>query len=290
MKIVVRILLAAIAYVVGSVLTGILAPVVHLGSIHAPGDIAPEKLFLALVLSTPLLAIGVAPLAAGLRGGYWKRFGAIAALLYVTIGLNTAIEAKAFTTLIEGSAIAFSLQSLLPCVFASAVLATIATESQEPATTMRISGGWAWRLAVAWLSFPVIYWTFGMCVAPFVVPYYAAGGPFGLHIPPASTILLTQVPRSALFLAASFPAIWLWRKSRAQFIFAMGLAHAVAVGIFQLASAILLPLVLRVAHSIEITADSFAYAAVLGLLFIAQRPAKNAARVEEPAVTRPVAV
>lgn len=289
MKTVVRILLAAVAYVIGSVLTGIIAPVLHLSSFRVAENIAPEKLFLALVLSSPLLAIGVAPLAAGLRGSFMKRFAAIAALLYVAIGLNTAIEAKKFTTLIAGSAFGVSLQSLLPCLFAAAVLATIHTEPSASPAMLRFDGAWTWRLPVAWLSFPVIYWVFGMCVAPFVIKYYDAGA-LGLRIPAPSTILLTQLLRSALFLAASLPAIWLWRKSRRQFILAMGLAHAFAVGIFQLAGATFLPVVLRVAHSIEITADSFAYAAVLGLLFIAKGSAVSVAALEKAEVNRPVAV
>lgn len=290
MKTLVRIVLAAVAYLMGAMITGALAPVLHLPALNTPADANPGKMFLAFALTTPLLAIGFVLLAAGLRGNWAKRFAAIAALLYVTIGLNTMIEVKIFTHMVSGSALGASLHSVLPCVFAAAVLATIKTEAGVVSTMLPFQfAGWSWRLVVAWLMFPVIYWTFGMCVAPFVLKYYDAGM-LGLRIPPPSIILKTQLLRSALFLAASFPAIWLWRKSRGQFILGMGLAHAFAVGIFQLAGATFIPAIMRVAHSIEIMADSFAYAAVLGMLFIRKESVTAQATAEPVKVKEPVAV
>ena len=67
--------------------------------------------------------------------------------------------------------------------------------------------------ALAWLAFPPIYFVFGLCVAPFVVPYYASGVP-GFMIPSLGTIAATQLVRSALFLAASVPLVRLWRGGR----------------------------------------------------------------------------
>lgn len=289
MKTLFRILLAAVAYVMGAMVTGALAPVLHLPVFKVPADASAQR-FVMFALSTPLLTIGLAALAAGLRGNWGKRFGAIASLLYVAIGLNTMIEAKIFTHMIDGSAFAASLHSVLPCVFAAAVLATIKTDAGAALTMLPFEfKGWSWRLVVAWLMFPVIYWTFGMCVAPFVIGYYDSGI-LGLRIPPPAIILETQLLRSALFLAASLPTIWLWRKSRGQFILGMGLAHAFAVGIFQLAGATFMPAILRILHSIEITADSFAYAAVLGLLFIAKTEPAKAETVERLDVKHSVAV
>jgi hypothetical protein len=77
-----------------------------------------------------------------------------------------------------------------------------------------------------------------------------------------------QLLRGSIFLVASLPVVLLWTKSRRAFIVSLGLAYAVSVGIFQLAQADFMPGVMRLVHSIEITADSFAYAAVLGHLFI----------------------
>jgi hypothetical protein len=276
MKTLGRILLIAIAYVAGCILTGIIAPFIHLPQLRMPAGAEPSRMFLAMVASTPLLAIGVLPLSAGLRGIGGKRFFALSALLYVTIGLNTMIEAKIFSTVVEGSAVVASLYSLLPCVLVGAVLAFGHGQPDAGYTLIQTNlGGWTWRVLVAWLSFPVIYWTFGMCVGPFVIAYYN-GSTMGLRIPAPSVILTTQLLRSVLLLAASVPVILLWRKSRQQFIVALGLAYAFAIGIFQLASATFMPARLRILHSLEITADSFAYAALLGYLFIAQSAAGKA--------------
>lgn len=193
---------------------------------------------------------------------------AIGPLLFVAIGLNTVIETLIFTTMFKNGSPWIAVHWLLPCLFAGGVLA-FCFGSKEGNSSLKSPSatGWLWRLVLAWLAFPVIYYMFGMCVGPFVIKAYQGGVPW-LLIPAQSVIIKTQLLRSATFLAASFPAIVLWKKSRGQFIFAIGLAHAMAVGIFQLAQATFLPTVLRVAHSLEITADSFAYALVLGLLFV----------------------
>jgi hypothetical protein len=77
-----------------------------------------------------------------------------------------------------------------------------------------------------------------------------------------------QLVRGVLFLVATLPIALLWKKSRGAFIVSVGVAYAVAVGVFQLVQGTFLPVFLRVLHSAEIAADSFAYAAILGFLFI----------------------
>ncbi len=127
---------------------------------------------------------------------------------------------------------------------------------------------WIPRVAAIWLAWPFIYFFFGSCVAPIVVPYYNAGIA-GLRIPALSTILAVQLVRSVIFLAASLRFIALWKGSRRGLWFALGMAHAFTVGFYGLVGATFLPMVLRVAHSVEITGDSFAYAGLLVLLFTA---------------------
>jgi len=273
MKLAARIIGSAIAYVLGATITGMLTPVLHLPTLKVTANMLPhadpQRMLLILLLSAMVLMLALSPLAAGLRGGWAIRWFAVGLLLYIAIGLNTMLELKIFSTMLPGSALGVSLQLLLPCVFAAAVLTLPFGARRETPTMGHFTvASWSGRLVIAWLTFPVCYWVFGMCVAPFVIGHYQSGE-LGLIIPAPLVILRMVLLRSALFLAASFPAILLWRRSRTQFIIAMGLAHSFAVGIFQLAPASFLPAVLRFAHSIEITFDSFAYAAVLGLLFIA---------------------
>jgi hypothetical protein len=270
-----KLLLAPVAYGLGMVLSGMLIAALHLPTTPpVPGDTrSMETQFLISLLLSPLLVASLLPLAEGMRGKWIQRCLAIAGLLFVTLGLNTIIELTVFSTMLPDKNLLVSAIFVLPALFLGA-LATFGKARSEPSTFASTNAaGWAWRLPVAWLAFPVIYFFFGMCIAPIVVPYYNAGVA-GLIIPPIDVIFRTQLVRSLIFLAASFPAVLLWTKSRTQFIVAMGLVHAMTVGVFQLAQANFLPTVLQVTHSVEITADSFAYAAVLGFLFIRSRKAE----------------
>ncbi|HYG98716.1 MAG TPA: hypothetical protein VD837_06255 [Terriglobales bacterium] len=280
MKTIAKILLAALAYVIGTMLSGAMAAALHLPAPSAPPGTTPGMLARNLVLFSPLLIAGAIALSSGLGGRFVVRFAAVFAILYVTVGLNTIVEAAIFSNLITGGIGAMSLHYVLPCAFAAAVLAGSFGSGQPAPSLPRFSvAQWAWRAAVAWLAFPAIYWTFGMCVAPLVTEYYRAGVG-GLHIPPIPIIVSTQLLRSPLFLIASLPAILLWTKSRRSLFLSLGIAHAVMVGLFGLAQAYWLPNVLRIAHSIEITFDSFAYAGVLVLLFTRRAEATDAPRAK----------
>jgi len=284
-KIIARILLAAVAYVVGVILTGLFAPLLHLPAFKSIPGIAPQHQIIAMLLASPLLIVGLFPLSANLKGSRLQRCAALAALIYVTLGLNTLIESKIFTNLVDGSPWWASLHYVLPATF---VALALTRRSEEPTKNISAEGnfgvtGWTWRICLAWLAFPVIYFVFGMFVGPIVVRYYNSTGVLGLHIPSFAVIIRTQLLRSAIFLAASLPFLLMWTKSRARLVFALGLAHAMTVGIFQLAQATFLPMAMRVAHGGEITCDSFAYAAVLAFLFT------QAAKAVQPAVSKSAA-
>ncbi|MGB7160644.1 MAG: hypothetical protein WBD40_21440 [Tepidisphaeraceae bacterium] len=275
MKLVGKILLGGLAYGIGMVLGGMIVAALRLPTVpRVPGDSrAAGTQFLTSLLLAPLLMAALVPLVRGLRGPWSLRCLALAGLMFVTLGLNTIIELAVFSTMLHDRNVLVCAFIVLPALLAAAVM-TSGEGRPQPSTLARASAaGWAWRVTLAWLAFPVIYFIFGMCVGPIVEPYYNAGIA-GLKIPPVDVIIRTQFLRSLLFLVASLPAIVLWTQSRKQFILAMGLAHAVTVGLFPLAQASFFPPVLRVVHALEITADSFAYATVLGLLFIRSEKAK----------------
>lgn len=263
-----RVVFGSIAYVVGIVLAGMLTALLHIPTMKSIPGMNAQHAFVIMLAASPLLILGLLPLANGIRATGGQRCWAVAAFLFVTLGLNTLIEAKIFTGMLDGSPWRASFFWVVPALFTAAAL-TYRTGTAESSADI---GPFAnnligWRVVVAWLAFPVIYFFFGMCVAPFVVPFYQSNsGILGLRIPGFDIIIRTQLLRSAFFLAVSLPFIAWWTKSRGHLIFALGLAHAMTVGVFQLAQATFLPMTLRVAHSLEITADSFAYAAVLTLL------------------------
>jgi hypothetical protein len=264
-----------VAFAAGTMVSGMITSMLHIATIQPPKGVAMESLFAALLLSSPLLVIGIAPIASGLGRGFASRWLAIFLFLYITIGVNTVLEAKIFSNMIMGSVWVMFVHYITPClVTAAAVAWCFGSKDTVRGLPRFTAAGWAWRIAAAWLAFPVIYWTFGMCVAPFVLPYYNAGVA-GLRIPPVSVILEMQLLRSPMFLVPSLALIALWTRSRRSLIVTLGIAHAILVGIYGLAQATFFPMTLRIAHSIEISFDSFAYAVVLVWLFVRHETAET---------------
>ena len=113
----------------------------------------------------------------------------------------------------------------------------------------------------------MVYWTFGMMVAPWVLEYYKQGQ-FRLNLPGAGVIILTQLLRSSLFLLAALPILIVWSGSRLKLTVLLGFAFFVLVGLFSMIQAYWLAPTLQVLHNIEIFADSVVYAGILAVLFV----------------------
>lgn len=264
-----KLIAGGIAFLVGTAVTVAILTPFHLHSLALPAGASIGKSELRQIMLCPLLALGLAPLAAGLSGRYRSRWRAIAFLVFINLGVNTTIEAKFFTTSYAhgGELFVILMYAGTAAVFAAMVVGLFRPEDPKPALKMqRSSFGWTWRILLAVLAFPVIYFLFGMAVSPFVLAQYRAGVA-GLVLPSLRVILPVEFVRSALFLLASLPAILLWSRSRWGLVLALGWAHAVTNGLYGLLSAYWFPTVLRVAHSIEITFDSFVYALVIVMLF-----------------------
>ncbi len=234
-----------------------------------PPGLDPQRAQLISTVLSPLLALGLAPLAVGLSRSYGLRWLALALLPFISLGANTVIEASIFTTMFaNGGAVFAVLMNAAAAVAFGAVLARFFRRS-EPASTAephhRSAAWWAVRILLAVLAFPAVYLAFGMAISPIVLHYYRTGVA-GLAAPGWGTILRTQLARSALFLLASAPVILLWAGSRRSLMAALGWAYTVTVGLYFLLGAYWVPTVLRVTHSLEITADSFTYAILMVML------------------------
>lgn len=271
MKFIGKMVICVFAYTAGVMLTGAVMGALHLPSPTLPPGTTQQGMFASLILGTSLLVLGLAPLAAHLGRSRLQRWCALFPLIFVAIAVNTMIEASIFSNMVSIGVPWMCAHYVLPCALLVSALVFFFGNS-EPTAGLPLLGPvqWAWRVLAAWLAFPVIYFVFGICVAPFVTYAYHAGIA-GLTIPPVTVILRTQLLRSALFLASSIPVLALWTGSRRGLFVAFGFAEAMMVGIHGLAQATWFPMVLRVAHSIEITFDSFAYIGVLVLLFTAAK-------------------
>jgi hypothetical protein len=269
MKTAIKLLAGWAAFAISFPVFGFLLRVLRLHPMAVPPDSSPPAVqFLFSLAGGAVLVLGLWPMARGLAAGSGVRALALIAFLFLVLGVNNTLEEKHFTTLLDSGAAAAVLLYAVQSLFVGVVLG-ILFGAPGPGAGLKPQGwaSWSGKAAIAWLAWPVIYFLFGMCVAPIIVPYYS--GMDWLRIPPAGVIVSLQLFRSVVFLGVSLPLVALWKGSRRGLWLALGLTHAVVVGLHELVSATFMPMVLRIAHSIEITADSFAYAGLLVLLFSA---------------------
>jgi hypothetical protein len=269
-----RLPLCAFAYVAGTMAGGALVPALGMKLPLVPEQADEKTMGLYMLIGSFVLALGIGPLARTLRAKYPVRCLILAGLTYVCLGLNTPIEAAIFTN-ISGmeSMVVFSI---LPCLMFACVTALLFKPAGkgEPFSlhvwrffSGRSAGEWAWRFVAAICAFPVIYWTFGMMVSPWVLEYYKQEQ-FRLNLPGTGAIILTQLLRSSLFFLAALPIIIVWSGSRRQLTVRLGFAFFVMVGLFSMIQTYWLAPVLQVLHNIEILGDSVVYAGILALLFV----------------------
>ena len=278
-------ILAGILYIFGTMLAGTLFAWFHVPLVNpAPPGSDLHKTALMFFLATPLLGLALVPLARHTAGSRFLRGLVFTFLIFICLGLTAVMEMRIFMTVYShGGSLAAILAAIPPsllCGFGLAFL--VAPEDSEVSAGRRLNNffaahsamSWVVRFALAILAFGIIYFFFGMIVAPFVVPFYRAGV-LGLILPPFSVILPVLFVRSALFLLAFLPFLALWTRSRLSLILAGGLAFWFLTGLYGMLMVVFWPPVMRICHGLEIGADAFAYAAALVFLLV-PRPGSSA--------------
>jgi hypothetical protein len=274
-----RVLLCGLAYVAGTVVAGAAVSALGLPLPQLPEQADARTMGVLLFVASCALAAGLSPLAYRLSGPYWLRWLMLTVLCYICIGVTSPLEGAIFTTM---DMVSVPVLSLLPCLLFAAVMALLfqaaGTSDSLAVSVRRFFCGrtprqWAWRFAAAILTFPVVYWTFGLMVAPFVMEYYKQGQ-FALAVPHPAVILATQFVRSVLFLLAAMPILILWSGSRRHLIVALGLAFYVLVGLFGMLQSYWLAPTLQILHNTEIFVDSMVYALALVVLLVHPKETK----------------
>ena len=220
--------------------------------------------FISAVLAATVSVLGLWPLAR-LLPGHWVARGVLLSIFCVTAPLNNAWEASRFTTF--GGTQFLLAYPLLPSAALGLLMALLVPGRGEPVHWGEVFkahsfAGWALRIAIAWLSFPIIYWAFGSMISGFVMDMYTSGL-LGLRLPAPLEIIATAFGRSITFLLSVLPLLLCVRAPRRRLALALGWAYWALVGLAGLLSTDSLPLRFRVVHGAEIGADSFAYAFVL---------------------------
>ncbi|SPE18567.1 membrane hypothetical protein [Candidatus Sulfotelmatomonas gaucii] len=278
-----RLVVCWIGFAVALILSGFVDGVLHLHAGPLPGGVSVQTLFLTQLVAGVVLVVGLWPLARSLAAPAALRVAAFTTFLLLAFGLNGIIEALKFTDLLdEGISTAVAFYVCLAVILGAALGLLFGTAGQLAGLPHRSWPAWTWRVAAAWLGWPVVYLFFGMCIAPIVTPYYNAGIA-GLRIPSMSVVVEMQLLRSLFFLAGTLPFVALSKVSRRSLWLTLAVANAFTVGFYGIASATFLPVVLRVTHSVEMTCDAFAYAGLLVLLFTAPAVKLNASDRREQA-------
>ncbi len=267
--------LCGLVYVLGTMVGSVVASLIGMQTPAMPEGTTPNTLMLFQLLASPLLALCLAFLSRGVRGRLVCRWLILAFFTWVAYGVNTVLEAAIFTT--YGAASPFTVVIVLFGSLACAALVAFLFPPQNRARGFGTSlweflagrswSQWAWRLAVAVVSFMPIYLFFGRLVVPFTYDYYLEQMA-GLTAPGWDQILPVLFLRSLLFLAASLPVLVSWGRSRLSLVLSLGFAMFVLVGGMGLVGGYWLPLKVRLFQGVEILADSLVYAWVLVLLLV----------------------
>lgn len=278
-----RIVLCGLVYAAASSLSGALVSALGLKMIELPAGTSVQAVGLASLLAAPLLPLALAPLAARLPGAMMVRAARLALFTYIAFGLNTMIEARIFSTMVvpgafAGMALFYALPSFALALAAAAAFP--ARDARPLPLPHRAPAAWTARFALAWLAFPAVYLLFGTLISPLVIADYQRGLG-GLALPPLGVIVLTQLGRSLLYLASVLPIVLFWSGGWRPLAVRLGWAWWVLVGLYGLITAFWMPAHLRLIHSLEIGADSFAYAFVLAWALRAP-PRRGGAAAAQP--------
>ena len=99
MKVLLKLFGCFLVAILSLVLGGIVVQAIGAHAATIPSNASPAAQMLAAFLGYGVLAVGMAPLAAGLTGTTTARAGAVVSFLVLALGVNTMIEAAFFTTL-----------------------------------------------------------------------------------------------------------------------------------------------------------------------------------------------
>lgn len=273
-----KILFGGLAFYAGIVLGGMLSLLLGLPLPSMPEGVDSSTLLYVTLSTSVLLAGALAFVSARLGGGFLARWLILTFLVWIAYGVNTYLEASIFTTMTGPSFVIIYLVAGLVC---SALMAAWFRPADAgdgfPARARRFfsarpASNWTWRLAAAYLAFPAAYLFFGTLVQPFTLRYYQQGM-FNLTAPGWGTILPILAFRSLLFVLATLPVLITWTESRASLFFTLGLVLFLLVGGLGLLQAVWYPPVIRIAHSVEILADSLMQSA--GLVFLLVNKERN---------------
>lgn len=278
---------------------GLICGAMAAATLGVPAPSLPEGVDMAtlgplMLLSSLLVPAVLAPLSRGLAVGAAARWLILAALAWVALGINTALEAAVFSPG-QASLVFSGITYLSASLACAAVVAWLYPFGGRPAPFERLlssfladrsAGAWAWRALLAIAAFPVIYTVFGLAVRPMIEPYYVTS--LMLRVPDWGELLPVLLLRSLLFLLVLVPVMVAWHGSRRKLLLTVGAAVFMLVGGIYMLQSYWLPVSMRIIHAAEILADSYAHVGVL-ILLLHRRPSEPVLRPDPTRTAGPAA-
>lgn len=259
---------AALASFLGLVIGGLVTGLFHLPSPAMPANTSLAALVPLMFISGIRIAVVLGECFQRLSWSFWPRMLAIGVCNYLLYYLLNLLDGLLFTPIPHMTT--GILSYLFPAFCGAAVIAGLWRSKIDvlPADKIiatffssRPRSGWAWRLVVAWLIYPPIYYLIGRVAALFTLHYYEDPNlNLGLTLPSISTLMLMQILRGALFFLAVTPILFSWQGSRTGLWWWMGSVIFIQIANQIIVQAYWLPLGLRIPHTFELLADSFAQA------------------------------
>jgi len=264
-----KILLLSIVLASGLVVSRILLLKLNVFIPRLPQQADENTAIFYLLFGSLILASGWYYLSKGIGGSKKERILISSFFLLIGFSIGITIESAIYSNV--GSYHLSIILLLLPMIL-FAIICSIITETKKLPQTFAqrllsyfktwSKKVWLKKTLLAIISFPIIYFIFGIIVSPFVTNYYSklVGG---LQLPDAGTIIGVQLIRSILFLVITIPIIVNWTLTKTKLIITLSIAHFVNVFAYDIYLAIIMPFELVMIHGIEILADSFVYSLIL---------------------------
>lgn len=212
-----------------------------------------------------MLVAGIYSLLKGSGGAWYIRFMNSFLLMFLGFAVAVTIESSIYSDVPGYNRMILVL--FLPALVFAILISTIHGNKGDKRPfkialddflSGRPAGNLAARLMLAIVSFPVVYFVFGVLASPFVAEYYEELVS-GLALPEPATIVGVQFLRSILFLFFTIPVMIYWKSGRASLVLSLGMAHFVMVFAYDIVLAIEMPTKLILIHGVEILLDSFVY-------------------------------
>ena len=268
-------IVAAAASFAGLILGGMVTSLLGLPTTGLPPQVSMNLIMPRMFLTLVVLSILLGECFQRLYPRYWQRLLSIWLCNYLLYYLLNILDGLLFSPIPHlGTG---TVANIFPALSMAAVIAWLWKPSKDESVesgkvsmyfAARKPLDWSWRLGLAWLVYPPIYYLMGRAVFPFTHQYYEDPSlGLGLTMPPSVEVLLgMQVLRGALFLLAVLPIVFAWRGSQRGLWLWTGSVIFIQIAAQIIFQAYWLPAALRFPHCLELLADSFLQAGIYTLL------------------------